>query len=217
MKKITIGIIFILLLGVVSFFIVNKITSRKIYVKKLGKNRFQLIVNSKPYIIKGIVYNPVPIGKNHEYDFWSDPLKPHLHDARLMKKMGVNTIRVYEPGKDPRATKKVIKDLYEKFGIRTSMGHWISFWDGPNYAKKDFCERAKKDVIEMVKTYKNDKGILFWILGNEPNFSFSYGPQSVNVWTVEEIEKLNDPSLKRKKRAQIYYNFVNEIAKEIHK
>lgn len=221
MKKIHIGIISVvlvlLLAAFLSFYILTNLGPQKSYIKTLEGNRFQLIVNNKPYIIRGMVYSPVPIGKNYAYDFWTDPAKPHLYDGKLMKEMGVNTIRVYQPGKDPERTKEVMRDLYNRFGIRVAMGHWLGFWDDPNYADLAFREKVKKDVLQMVETYKNEKGILFWILGNENNVSFSYGPQTLNLWTTAEIEALDDPYLKRLARARIYYSLVNEVAQEIHK
>ena len=220
MKKLYIiitAIILFLTAGIISFYIFSNIGPDKVYIKTLESNRFQLLVNGKPYTVKGMVYSPVPIGKNHLYEFWDDPAMPHIHDGRLMKEMGVNTIRVYKPGIDIDSTKKVLKDLYAKFGIRVAMGHWLGFWDNPNYADPLFRERVKKDVVKMVETYKNEKGILCWILGNENNVSFSYGPQTLNLWTTDDIEALGDPYLKRLARARIYYEFVNEVAKEIRK
>jgi hypothetical protein len=164
-----------------------------------------------------MVYNPVPIDRDHTYDFWSERYKPYLYDGMLMKKMGVNTIRVYKPGKDIKKTKYVINVLYRRFGITSAMGHWLGFWDNPNYGDSSFKERVRRDVLNMVEAYKNEKGLLLWMLGNENNVSFSYSPQTANLWTTDEIEALQDPYLKRQARARSYYSFVNELAKEIHK
>jgi len=220
MKKNIIGIICVVLMGI--FILASRTApsrnTQRIYIKELeDKSAFQLSVNNRPYIIKGVVYSPVPIGMNHAYDFWSDPVKPHLYDARLMKEAGVNTIRVYRSGGDPLKTKEVMGDFYNKFGIRVAMGHWLGFWDNPNYADRDFCERVKRDVLDMVETYKDEEGILCWILGNENNMSFFRGHQSLNFWTTKEIELIEDPSLRRQKRAEIYYAFVNEVGEAIHK
>ncbi|MFA5388490.1 MAG: hypothetical protein WC312_01900 [Candidatus Omnitrophota bacterium] len=210
--------IIILIAGLLSFYMLNKLTGpSRVYIKAMEGNRFQLMVNNAPYIIKGMVYSPVPIGENHTYDFWSDARKPHVIDGKLMKDAGINAIRVYQPGKYVKNTKETMGELYSKFGIMTAMGHWLGFWENPNYADPIFRERVKKDVLDMVNTYKNEKGILLWILGNENNISFSYGPQSTNLWTTDEIENLNDPFLKRQARARFYYSFVNEVAKEIHR
>ena len=211
------GIIVFLIVALIVFSIIHRFGPQKIYIKREKPNTLKLMVDGRPYIIKGVVYSPVPIGQDHTYDFWSDPDKPHIYDGRLMKAIGVNTIRVYKPGNDPLSTKRVIKDLYKKFGIRVAMGHWLGFWQQPNYADPAFRQMVKKDVIKMVETYKNEKGILMWILGNENNVSFSYGPQTLNLWTTDGIEALKDPYLKRLARARIYYTFVNELAKEIHK
>ncbi|MCM8792593.1 MAG: glycosidase, partial [Candidatus Omnitrophica bacterium] len=62
--------------------------------------------------------------------------------------------------------------------------------------------------------YKEEEGILFWVLGNENNYSFS---GQINAWSNEEIDKESDPYKQRSMRAQIYYSFVNELAKEIKK
>jgi len=212
------AILVLMIAALAGFYIFSKSQGPgKVLVKNIRDNIFQLIINNKPYIIKGMVYNPVPIGKNHTYDFWSDNLKPHIYDGKLMRDMGVNTIRVYQPGKYVKDTKMAMKDLYNLYRIRVAMGHWLGFWENPNYADPVFRERVKKDVLDMVRTFKDEKGILLWILGNENNVSFSFSPQTMNLWTNDEIEKLDDPYLKRQARARYYYSFANEVAREIHR
>jgi hypothetical protein len=186
------------------------------YIKKLKNSHYQLIVDGKPFIVKGVCYNPIPVGQNHEYDWWSDPNKPWLVDGKLMQEMGINTIRVYQPGENPEAVKKVIRDLYNLYGIRTALGSWVGFWEYPCpfYADRGFQERIKKEVLEMVGLYKDEPAVLLWILGNENNFSFS---GRVNPWSSEEIDKEPDLAKRVAMRAKVYYSFVNDIAREIHK
>ena len=207
MKKSKIAIIsvltLLLLAGALSFLMMSKSGPEKIYIKTLESNRFQLMIDNKPSIIKGIVYSPVPIGETHTYDFWNDPRKPYLLDGKMMKDIGVNAIRVYQPSPDSNKTKEVMREMYDKFKIRIAIGHWLGFWDNPNYGDPSFREYVKKDVLNMVETYKNEKGLLFWILGNENNVSFSYGPQTMNLWTTDEIEALDDPYAKRLARARL--------------
>jgi len=187
----------------------------KVSVKKLKNGHFRLLVDRKPYIVKGVCYNPIPIGKNHESDWWSDPNKPWIVDGKLMKEMGVNTIRIYQPGDNPEEVKKVIRDLYELYGIRTILGNWLGFWEYPCpfYGDKDFQERVKNEVIRMVELYKDEPGVLLWILGNENNYSCL---GRVNPWSNDEIDKEPDPQKKNAIRARIYYSFVNDIAGKIH-
>lgn len=189
---------------------------RKVYIKVLKKRHYQLMVDGQPYIIKGVCYNPVPIGKTHDYDFWSDTLEPWKTDGELMKKMGINTVRFYEPGENLDSVKKVIKDLYEIYGIRTMMGNWLNFWNypAPFYDDKNFREKVKRDVLEMVEALKNEEGILCWVLGNENNYSFS---GKVNSWSSERIDKIGNPRQCMLARAEAYYSLVDEIAREIHR
>jgi len=130
----------------------------KVYIKKLKNGHYQLIVDRQPYIVKGVCYNPIPIGQNHDYDWWSDPHKPWIVDGKLMQAMGINTIRIYQPPENVEAVRNVIRDLYALYGIRTILGHWLGFWEYPCpfYGDKDFQERIKKEVLEMVATYKDE-------------------------------------------------------------
>jgi len=195
---------------------VSPLVKQKVFIKTLKGGRYQLMVERRSYIVKGVCYNPIPIGKNHEYDWWSDPAKPWLVDGKLMKEMGVNTVRFYQPGQNAEAVKEVIRDLYERFGIRTILGNWLGFWEYPCpfYADKDFQDKVKKEVLEMVKLYKDEPGLLMWILGNENNYSCL---GLINKWSNEEIDKEPDPQKQKAMRANIYYSFVNEIAREIKK
>jgi len=188
----------------------------KAYIQKLRNTRYRLMVDNKPYIIKGVCYNPILIGLNHEYDWWSDPARPWITDGKLMKEMGVNTIRLYQAHEHPDEVKQVIRDFYNLYGIRTILGDWLGFWEYPCpfYGDKKFQDRVKKNVIDMVNLYKDEPGVLMWVLGNENNFSCL---GQVNPWSSDETDKEPDPQKQKAIRARIYYSFVNDISKEIHK
>lgn len=185
-------------------------------IQRYGDGGYVFKINDKPYLIKGFCYNPIPIGKDFEYDFWADPGKPWLADGKLMREAGVNTIRIYRTGKHPKLTKQGINDLYHKFGVRTFVGHYLGFWDWPpaNYANANFQAKMTQEVLSMVREYKSESGVIGWILGNENNYSFD---QNVRGWSSAEIDKLKDPKKMWEARARIYYRFVNELAKEVKK
>ncbi|HAH19576.1 MAG TPA: hypothetical protein DCL49_01580 [Candidatus Omnitrophica bacterium] len=189
----------------------------EVRIRKLKNNAYQLLVKNKPYFIKGVCYSPVAIGQgNSEANFWSDPAQPWKIDGKLMKDMGINTVRFYQSPENMEDAKKVINGLYQLYGIRSIMGHWLGFWEYPcpRYADDDFRQKIKEDVLRMVKTYKDEPGILLWILGNENNYSFS---ERVNPWGSQEIDAIADLKKRCDIRAGIYYSFVNELAQEIHK
>lgn len=170
-----------------------------------------LTVGGKPYFVKGVCYQLVEVGKDKDYDLFADGAKPWITDGALMKKMGVNTVRFYQGGRDAGQTRAVIKGLFDKYGIKTAIGHYLGFWNWPitNYGDPTMREKIKSEVIEMVKAYKDEPGILFWILGNENNYSFDLG---VRPWSTPEIDAM-PPLEARRERAKIYYSFINDLAK----
>ncbi len=192
-----------------------RVKPSKVFIKTLANKHYQLIVDGKPFIVKGVCYSPIPIGSDHQYDWWSDPNKPWITDGKLMKDMGVNTVRIYQVGENPEAVKQVIRDLYSLYGIRVILGHWLGFWEYPCplYGDKRFQDRIKEEIVDLVKMYKDEPGVLFWTLGNENNYSCL---GRVNPWTSDEIEKEKDPQKQNQMRAEIYYSYVNDIAKAIH-
>ncbi len=174
---------------------------------------WQLQVDGKLFLVKGVVYNPVPPGKDYSYNFWAD-LDTAASDGELMQKAGFNVVRFYTAGENLEQTKKFIHLLYEKYGIYTIMGDWLGFWNSPApyYADKDFQERVKEKVLKVVRALKDEPGILMWILGNENNYSFS---GKINFWTSPQIENIKDPAERVKRRAEIYYGFVEDLARAI--
>ncbi|MFA4984145.1 MAG: glycoside hydrolase family 2 TIM barrel-domain containing protein [Candidatus Omnitrophota bacterium] len=113
---------------------------------------WQLLVNNKPYIIKGITYTPTKIGQSPDegtlgnwmyedfnkngridgpYDSFvdknnngtQDKGEPSVGDFKLMQGMGVNTIRLYHH--PPKVNKELLRDLYRNYGIRVIMGDFL--------------------------------------------------------------------------------------------
>ncbi|MDD5409231.1 MAG: glycoside hydrolase family 2 TIM barrel-domain containing protein [Candidatus Omnitrophica bacterium] len=130
--------------------------------KKLGKGKvrlvqyenddWQLLVEDRPYIIKGITYAPTKVGQSPDdgtlgnwmeedfnkngkidgpYDAFVDKNKNNLQDAdepavgdfKLMQDMGVNTIRLYHH--PLKVNKQLLRDLYNTCGIRVIMGDFL--------------------------------------------------------------------------------------------
>ena len=184
-------------------------------ITKVEEGQHRLMVDGKHYLIKGVCYAPIPVGKDYEYNYWGDPAKPWLVDGKMMKAMGANTVRFYRPGKNPAQVNKVLDDLYKKFGIRVLMGHYLGFWDWPppNYTDKEFTDKVRSQVLEMVKLYKDNPAILMWVLGNENNYSFD---QNIQRWSNDELDAMS-PQRQRIEKAKIYYSFVNKLAADIKK
>ena len=218
MKKATVIILILAACAGLYLFVQQSASSRvsSITVDKQAQG-YRLLIDGKPFLVRGVCYSPIPAGKDYEYNFWGDASKPWLTDGHLMKQMGVNTVRFYRMGKDPAEVRRVVDDLYKKFGIRSLMGTYLGFWNWPppNYSDAEFKEKVRAETLEMVKMYKDSPGVLMWVLGNENNYSFDHG--DIQRWSSDAIDALPDPESQRKEKARLYYSFVNDLAKEIKK
>ncbi|NQT28064.1 MAG: hypothetical protein HQ570_00520 [Candidatus Omnitrophica bacterium] len=213
MKK-SIGFCYIL--GTIFCLVATNAFTANPEIKSTKAGGYLLYVNEEPFLIKGVGYNPTPIGKSYDYDLFSDPNKPWLTDGKLMKEAGINCVRIYSPGKDLEKVKEFIRDMYEKYGIYTLMSDWLGLWDYPraNYSDQAFKDETKERILKVVEALKDEEGLLLWILGNENNYTFS---GKIGFWTCEEIEKLENPRQKQIRKAEIYYTFINDLTKEIKK
>jgi len=183
-------------------------------IKSNEESGYTFYLDNKPFLIKGVGYNPTPIGKGYKHDFFADSSKPWLVDGKLMKEAGINCVRIYTVGQNLDDVRQFIHEMYTKFGIYTAISDWLGLWNYPraNYADAAFRKVTKQRVLGLVKALKDEKGLLMWILGNENNYTFS---GKIGFWTSPEIEKEKDLCTKQSMKAKIYYSFIDELAKEI--
>jgi len=173
-------------------------------------------VNKKPFLVKGVIYNPTPICKGYDYEFFNDSSKQWLIDGKLMKDAGINCVRIYSTGEDLDKVKVFINEMYTRFGIYTIVSDWLGLWSYPgvNYADSQFQKNTKERILKITEALKNEKGLLMWVLGNENSYTFS---GKICFWTSPEIDKMKDLRQQIEKRATIYYSFVDDLAAEIKK
>ena len=123
----------------------------------------QLFTEDGPYFIQGVCYHPVAIGEEkRSFDNLTE-------DLALMKDMGVNTIRVYEP----IASKEVLDEIGQA-GISVIMGF--------GYDQGGVHDLKSGTYLDYVKTFKSHPAILCWELGNEYNYHPEWFDGSLDVW-----------------------------------
>jgi beta-glucuronidase len=132
-----------------------------------------------------------------------DKNEKNIGDAALLKAMGANAVRIYHNNGDPKP-KPTIHRLFKEFGIYTLLGNFFGMYavdsgapwsPGTDYTDPAQREKIKASVKAMVEEYKDEEGVLIWVLGNENNYD--YGSQV-------------------RKNPDAYYKFVNETAEMIH-
>lgn len=215
-----------------------------------SSNGWELLKDGKPFFVKGVCYSGLnEIGKgahdntmrdwmivddDHDgridlaYQTWLDENRNNkqdknekpIGDFKLMRDMGVNTIRLYHhasadkevqainPGNllySHAPNKKLLRQMYKETGLMVMMGDLLgaytigsgASWDeGTDY--RDPVERANmmRSVHDMVMEFKDEPYILVWALGNENNLE-KFTHTNASRYSVE------------------YARFVNSVVKYI--
>ncbi len=127
-------------------------------VKVIGR---QLFVNDSLFTVKGVCYSPTPVGEYHTYD-WSSYPDNYVKDFALLRAMGANTIKLYNP-----PTQIEAMDTAYLNGIYVIMDYSIN-WNA-NISDAATRESIKNGFLDMVNTWKDHPAVLMWNLGNEMN------------------------------------------------
>ena len=179
-----------------------------------------LIVNGEKFIINGMNWDMIPIGKDAvSANFWKSSdeiIKLGLdHEMSLLKDMNINTIRHYSD-----IPAKWIQYIYENYGIYTMINHsfgrygmtvdeeWKPITD---YSNSKMQEILLSEIETMVSDYKNTPGLLLYLLGNENNYGL--------FWSGAETEDFPEEESKKEAVGEKYgrpmYKLMNMAAKKI--
>ena len=180
----------------------------------INKNNLgiKLKVNGNDLMINGMNWDYFPIGTNHTYILWNQAdsiIKAALdNEMFLLKNMGVNVIRVYTG-----IPKKWVEYIYSNYGIYTMLNHtfgrygltikekWVA---NTEYADADTREFILKEVKQLATDYKDTKGLLLFLLGNENNYGL--------VWEGAETKDIPVEDRKSTRRKIALYKLFNEAA-----
>jgi len=151
---------------------------------------WRLVVDNRPFEVKGVVWDHTPIGENYTYNLWTksdDYIMRVLDiDMPLMKEMGVNTIRSFST-----IPPRWIEYIYGKYGIYTMVndlfGRYGVSVNGKWFPQTDYSDLNTRKVLlaqakKTAETYRGTKGVLMYMFGNESNYGL--------VWSGSNIENL---------------------------
>jgi len=202
----------------------------KVHLIQYETGDWELIVDKKPYVIRGITYAPAKVGQSPDegtlgdwmyedfnkngkidgpYDAFVDKNKnnlqdkdePSIGDFKLLKEMGINTIRLYHH--PLKVNKELLRDLYNRYGIRVIIGDFLGKyalgsgapWNpGTDYNNPEHKKNMMESVTQMVLEFKDEPYILFWLLGNENVYGYACNAD---------------------KEPDAFFKFANEVAKHI--
>lgn len=151
--------------------------------------------------IKGINYYP----KNAPWDTFGKrfEITPIIKDFRLLKRNGLNTVRIFVQYED-FGKETVRKDKLERLAQlldaanNENISVIVTLFDFyGNYAVSDWTY-TKQHIQTLAETFKNHPAILAWDLKNEPDLDFeSRGKEEVLSWlnfslkTLKSIDTLH--------------------------
>jgi hypothetical protein len=131
----------------------------------------------------------------------------------LLKNMGVNTIRVYTG-----IPKRWIEYIHTNYGIYTMLNHSFGRYgltiDGTWKPNTDYADSKTRDILlkeikDLGAEYKDTKGLLLFLLGNENNYGL--------FWSGAETESIPVKDRKSTKRANFMYQLFNEATVALKK
>ena len=168
----------------------------------------------KPFFIKGVGYQPTPIGRHPSDWGWPDhdPRNNNIfddpailnRDFAKLQLMNANTIRLWKGNDTQEANrfpnKLTIRTviLAAKYNLKIIAGFWVNDLtfdsQGNINGRQDIIDR----FVEYVNNFKKYSAILFWAIGNENN-----------------LNKI-DGRLRGPQESKAWYALVNEMAQAAH-
>jgi len=190
----------------------NAVYARPHHVKTdKSEGGWRLLVDGEPTMIIGMNWGYIPIGENYAWVLWQQPdevIREALSaEMPLLRDMGVNAIRQY-----PDIPPKWVEWIYERYGIYTIINHTLGRYgasvEGVWVPETDYSDPALRasmmaELDELVERYRDSRGVLMYLLGNENNYGLS--------WTSFEAEDLPDEE-RDVARARPLYTLFGEVA-----
>lgn len=171
---------------------------------------WRLLVDDKPFMVNGMNWDYFPIGTNYTYNLWDeadDFIQTALHyEMSLLQELGVNSIRVYTG-----IPRKWVEYIYDQFGIYTMLNHSFGRYgltiDGDWMANTEYSDPRVKELLlteitELAEEFRNTRGLLLYLLGNENNFGL--------FWGGAETEDIPIADSESEVRARHMYRLFNE-------
>ncbi len=208
--------------------------------------QWQLIVDKKPFVVRGITYNPTPVGKDlageqgrwmfedandnglpdAPYDSWvdlnhnnkQDPDEPAVGDFELMRRMGVNAIRFYRPGQGTQYDPSLInKKVLRDLHDRYGISVIMGDFLGAYTVGSGANWDEGTDYTDPTQLENMRRCVKDFVNDNKDE---SY----VLMWLLgnenmmgADYSGVNATRTKAATQVKAYLTFVNEIAEMIHK
>jgi len=133
-----------------------------------------LRVHGEPFLVKGVGYQPMPVGAGitrvNLDAVYTDPCVL-ARDLPLLRSIGVNTVRFWSELPDSNL---LLDALYNNgvHPIYAVMGFWVPMAPGDDYSDPVFGNNLEQSFRTYVQRFKDHPAVLAWGIGNENNLSY---------------------------------------------
>jgi beta-glucuronidase len=199
----------------------------KVRLVEYDNGRWQMLVDGKPYVIRGITYAPTKVGQSPDkqtlvswmeedsnnnglpdgpYDSWVDQNRndqrdadePVVGDFQLLKAMGVNTLREYHH--PLKVDKDVLRRMHKQYGFMVIMGDFLGKYTLGSGA--DWFEGTDYENPEHRKNMMESVKTMVMEFKDEPY---------ILMWILGNENNYGVAS-NADKKPEAYFKFVNEVA-----
>lgn len=142
----------------------------------------QLLVDGQPFTVKGVGYQPTPIGtpiSGSALAFMYNDQNIIARDMAILRAMNVNTIRIYSG--EPMLNENLLDACYNDGlnPIYVIMGFFITAEGGIDYSNPTTATDLETDFRAFVNRFKDHPAVLAWGIGNENNLPY---PFDISDW-----------------------------------
>jgi len=157
-----------------------------------------------PYFIKGVGYQPTPIGRHPSDWGWLDGNDPRNNnifddpdilnrDFSKLQLMNANTIRIWK-GNDTQDAKRFPNKLTAqtmvlaaKYHLKIIAGFWVDDLTFDDQGNVNNRQDTINRFVQFVNDFKQYPAILLWAIGNENNYNkiddkHGMDPQQLSAW-----------------------------------
>lgn len=129
-----------------------------------------LLVNGKPFKVKGVGYQATPIGAYPWIHQVYTDAAILARDLPILEAMNINTIRTWAQPPNTMLLDAIYNLPAEP--IYAMIGFWVPN-AGVDYADPVFIAQIESDFRSFIRQFKDHPAVLGWLLGNEVNLSLS--------------------------------------------
>lgn len=163
---------------------------------------FRLQVDGRDFFVEGVNWDYRPRGTTYDYLLWEKPedvIKTAVdREMKMLQEMGVNAIRLYRTrvdGEDKGITPEWVEYIHANYGIYSIINHVVGRYgvsvEGTWQPDTDYSDPAVQaqlttEVREVVAKFKDTRGVLLWLLGNENNYGLTWSSAATENVPEEE-------------------------------